>query len=64
MEVPIDRIRGLLIAEETLRRLHDGGVDNWEWYGESLNGDEDLVQMWQFKEKIMSSTEDELQRLI
>lgn len=27
----------LLIAEETLNRLEHGGVDNWEWYSESLN---------------------------
>lgn len=28
----------LLIASERLSRLECGGVDNWEWYGESLNG--------------------------
>jgi len=27
----------LRIAQEQLRRLEVGGVDNWEWYGESMN---------------------------
>jgi hypothetical protein len=29
----------LLICEEELLRLESGGVDNWSWYGESLNPD-------------------------
>lgn len=29
----------LLITQEKMRRLEGGGVDNWEWYGESLNPD-------------------------
>lgn len=29
----------LLISAERLNRLEGGGVDNWEWYGESLNPD-------------------------
>ncbi len=29
----------LLIAEMKLYRLEAGGVDNWNWYGESLNPD-------------------------
>jgi len=34
----------LLVASEKLSRLECGGVDNWEWYGESLNpkGDESI----------------------
>jgi len=28
------------IAEEQLSRLEAGGVDNWNWYGESLNDDQ------------------------
>jgi len=27
----------LKIVEEKLDRLEIGGVDNWDWYGESLN---------------------------
>ena len=26
---------------DTLAKLHAGGVDNWEWYSESLYGDGD-----------------------
>lgn len=29
----------LLIAEMELTRLESGGVDNWQWYSESLNPD-------------------------
>jgi len=32
----------LKIGEMTLIRLEHGGVDNWEWYGESLNPDGEL----------------------
>ena len=34
----------LRMAELQLDRLEVGGVDNWEWYGESLNpdGEDDL----------------------
>lgn len=30
------RLRELELAERKLRALEAGGVDNWEWYGESL----------------------------
>jgi hypothetical protein len=29
-------------AHITLMALQNGGVDNWEWYSESLPSDEDL----------------------
>jgi hypothetical protein len=29
-------------AQLTLDRLEIGGVDNWEWYGESLNPDNEM----------------------
>ncbi|MFH1444901.1 MAG: hypothetical protein ABIF08_00235 [Nanoarchaeota archaeon] len=32
----------LRMAELQLDRLEVGGVDNWEWYGESLNPDDDV----------------------
>lgn len=28
----------LLEAEAVLNALEAGGVDNWDWYGESING--------------------------
>lgn len=31
----------LLRESEKLRRLEWGGVDNWDWYGESLNDKDD-----------------------
>lgn len=30
------RYKELLEAEKELSALHAGGVDNWEWYSESL----------------------------
>lgn len=30
------RLAELLTAEDKLRCLENGGVDNWEWYGDSL----------------------------
>jgi hypothetical protein len=41
----------LKVAQEILRRLEVGGVDNWEWYGESISSDseEDLDV---FKQKL------------
>jgi len=31
----------LKLSQETLSRLECGGVDNWEWHGESLNPDDE-----------------------
>lgn len=31
-----DRYEELLKAEAELNALHAGGVDNWDWYDESL----------------------------
>lgn len=33
----------LRLASAKLLLLECGGVDNWEWYGESLNPDDDDV---------------------
>lgn len=30
-------LKDLLLNDEILRRLEAGGVDNWEWYSESIN---------------------------
>ena len=32
-----ERIRILLISAYTLEALETGGVDNWEWFGESIS---------------------------
>lgn len=34
-----DEYISLLIDSEILGRLESGGVDNWEWYSESITGD-------------------------
>ena len=34
--IPAARVRELLLIERTLAALEAGGVDNWEWYSDSL----------------------------
>jgi len=34
--IPFDRYKELLQYEKELNALHNGGVDNWEWYEEAL----------------------------
>lgn len=35
--IPTSRYKQLLKDSKILAALHAGGVDNWEWYSESLN---------------------------
>ena len=44
MEITKEEYFRLKKSELELNRLENGGVDNWEWYGESLNpdGEEDI----------------------
>lgn len=35
-EITAERLKTLERAEAKLQALEAGGVDNWEWYGESL----------------------------
>lgn len=37
----VSEYKELLKNAEKLRRLEDGGVDNWEWYSDSLYPDEE-----------------------
>lgn len=37
VEVDIKEYNSLVLRDEELSLLESGGVDNWEWYGESLN---------------------------
>lgn len=39
VKISKSRYKALLKAEIKLDMLEAGGVDNWEWYGESLNPD-------------------------
>jgi len=43
----------LLKADAELNRLNLGGVDNWEWYGDSLNpdGEKDIDDVFEEIEK-------------
>lgn len=36
MEISDERYNELIEAENTLNALYAGGVDNWEWYSQSL----------------------------
>ena len=38
MNITTQRLKELERAEAKLQALEAGGVDNWEWYGESLKG--------------------------
>jgi hypothetical protein len=39
--ITVERYEELLEAEKILNALYAGGVDNWEWYEEALEGIED-----------------------
>lgn len=39
--IPAGEYARLKEDSDTLAKLHAGGVDNWEWYSESLYGDGD-----------------------
>ena len=51
-----DNYLHLLLTDEKLRRLECGGVDNWEWYGESLYPD-DQPDMDQFESDLRKQIE-------
>ena len=53
--IPKNELASLLRDSDKLHRLECGGVDNWEWYGESLNDDEDPSY-----EKIQDMSDDDL----
>lgn len=44
-----DRLRELIYNESVLIALENGGVDNWEWYSESIN---DFVKTYIKEEKL------------
>lgn len=53
--VPAERLAELLKAEHELTLLEAGGVDNWEWYSESLRGDaddEELEPLRKFEKRV------------
>ena len=38
VEVTLGQYLRLRVCEKKLRLLEAGGVDNWEWYGEAMEG--------------------------
>ena len=53
--IPKNEFASLLRDSDKLSRLECGGVDNWEWYGESLNDYKDPSY-----EKIQDMSDDDL----
>ena len=57
--IPKNEFADLLRDSDKLNRLECGGVDNWDWYGESLNdqsyeeiqdmSDDDLIDFYGYK---------------
>ena len=57
--IPKNKFANLLRDSDKLSRLECGGVDNWDWYGESLNdqsyeeiqdmSDDDLIDFCGYK---------------
>ena len=43
VEISRERLAKLLRKEQELRLLENGGVDNWDWYGDSLNPDDSIT---------------------
>jgi hypothetical protein len=51
IEITKEEYFGLRTRSERLKRLENGGVDNWSWYGESIYGED--VQDWdEFEEEL------------
>lgn len=44
--------RELLKDSEWRLRLEGGGVDNWDWYGESLNSEYADEEFWDFCKRV------------
>ncbi len=60
MTITKKRYIELMRAEEVLNRLEAGGVDNWEWYGESLNPEEEpiLEEFVEMLDKTLKETDE------
>ena len=46
--ISVNRYASLLRKEAKLQALDDGGVDNWDWYGESLSDYRDACDDGEF----------------
>ena len=54
----------LRVAKEILSRLEAGGVDNWEWYSESLYPDKDTYYGNNLEEADLEVYEENLRNTI
>lgn len=46
VQIPIKKLASLLRNSWKLHALECGGVDNWDWYGESLSEKDDDDKDW------------------
>jgi len=60
-KVTVDKARfiSLLNAEEMLSCLESGGVDNWDWYCESLKEQREIVDCDENGENVVYGKKDE-----
>lgn len=49
--ITVNEYYSLKVAKEKLERLEASGVDNWDFYGDSLNPEGELT-MQEFREKL------------
>ena len=60
VEVSKERLAKLLRKEQELKLLENGGVDNWEWYEESLNPGDGVIDGDITYDDIMDMSDDEV----
>lgn len=59
------RLAELIREEQKLKLLENGGVDNWEWYEDSLNPNNGIIDGdTTYKEIINMSNEDVIEKFI
>ena len=56
VKIGINELANLLKKADELEALEAGGVDNWQWYGESLNDNFDYD--FDYKEYILKNYEE------
>lgn len=64
MEISKERLEDLLDSEAKLQALEAGGVDNWEWYDESLESYRKKKELQNKKEKLCNSFIDSLNCIV
>ena len=52
IEITKEEYFSLRCASEKLNRLESGGVDNWDWYGESIWGDSNEEDFDEWEENL------------